>query len=182
MLVSVSANGRTIEYELTRKCVKNINLRVRPDGTVAVSAPMRTPQDRIDGFVLSRADRIIEAVGRARQTPALPEPSDDEVRACMLFVRSEVDRLFPYFASLGVAYPEIRFRHMTSQWGNCRTSENRVTFSTRLALLPRDCVSMVVAHEMCHFLHADHSAAFYAELEKIVPDYRELRKKMRSYR
>ncbi|MEI3250797.1 MAG: hypothetical protein V8R95_10470 [Faecalibacterium sp.] len=31
-----------IQYELTRKRVKNLNIRVREDGTVAVSIPLRT--------------------------------------------------------------------------------------------------------------------------------------------
>ena len=30
-----------IRYELTRKKVKNLNIRVREDGTVAVSVPLR---------------------------------------------------------------------------------------------------------------------------------------------
>lgn len=44
-----------VEYELTRKAVKNLNLRVRADGTVHVSAPRRTPLSEVDG--LSRAAR-----------------------------------------------------------------------------------------------------------------------------
>ena len=34
----ISCQGRTIEYELTRKKVKNINLRIKPEGKVCVSA------------------------------------------------------------------------------------------------------------------------------------------------
>ena len=52
--------GSTIEYELTRKKVKNLNLRLRSDGTVAVSAPWLVPQWQIDRFVLKNAARILE--------------------------------------------------------------------------------------------------------------------------
>lgn len=52
--------GSTIEYELTRKKVKNLNLRLRSDGTVAVSAPWLVPQRQIDRFVLKNAARILE--------------------------------------------------------------------------------------------------------------------------
>lgn len=54
-----------VEYELTRKTVKNLNLRVRADGTVHVSAPRRTPLSEVDG-VWSRAAR---RGSRGRGTP-----------------------------------------------------------------------------------------------------------------
>ena len=45
-----------IEFELTRKRVKNINLRIHPpDGRVTVSAPLRTSEARIAAFVAARA-------------------------------------------------------------------------------------------------------------------------------
>ena len=47
-----------IEYLLTVKAVKNLNLRLRPDGTVAVSLPRRAPKSAADAFVRSRAEWI----------------------------------------------------------------------------------------------------------------------------
>ena len=44
-----------IQYELTRKRVKNLNIRVREDGTVAVSIPLRTSAEAADRFVAARA-------------------------------------------------------------------------------------------------------------------------------
>ena len=43
MLQRIALDGWTLEYEFSRKRVKNLNLRVRSDGTVAVSAPLRMP-------------------------------------------------------------------------------------------------------------------------------------------
>ena len=40
-----------VTFTLTRRRVKNLNLRVRPDGSVAVSAPARTPLREVDAFV-----------------------------------------------------------------------------------------------------------------------------------
>ena len=50
-----------IQYELTRKRVKNLNIRVREDGTVAVSIPLRTSADAADRFVAARADWVQQA-------------------------------------------------------------------------------------------------------------------------
>jgi len=53
-----------VNYLLTRKAVKNMNLRIRPDGTVAVSAPRSIPRHVIDAFVESRRTWIEEAQKR----------------------------------------------------------------------------------------------------------------------
>ena len=49
---SITYNGDTIEYELTIKRVKNINMRVHKDGSVHVSANAYVPGHRIDAFVI----------------------------------------------------------------------------------------------------------------------------------
>ena len=51
-----------IRYELTRKKVKNLNIRVREDGTVAVSVPLRTSAEAADRFVAERAQWVQEAL------------------------------------------------------------------------------------------------------------------------
>ncbi|MGM9583727.1 MAG: M48 family metallopeptidase [Phascolarctobacterium sp.] len=55
---TVDEHGLDIYYTLERKKVKNINLRVRPDGSVYVSAPYRASTAYIDAFVRERADFI----------------------------------------------------------------------------------------------------------------------------
>ena len=66
-------NGKKIEYEIERKSVKNINLRIKKDGTVAVSANNRVPKYVIDDFVYQNADRILKAVRKIeRKNSNLP--------------------------------------------------------------------------------------------------------------
>lgn len=60
----VMYEGRIIDYQLTRKRVKNLNLRVRADGTVAVSAPYPVELARIEAFVLTYGARILAAKER----------------------------------------------------------------------------------------------------------------------
>lgn len=50
-----------VEYEFTRKRVKNFNMRMRPDGTLAVSAPLGTPLRQADDFVCRKADWVASA-------------------------------------------------------------------------------------------------------------------------
>ena len=64
---AVLLNGVSVEYELTVKKVKNINLRIKPDGSVCVSANRYAPIRVIENFMLSRADFILSALERFEQ-------------------------------------------------------------------------------------------------------------------
>ena len=59
-----------IAYTLTRRRVRNINLRVRADGSVAASAPARLAVKWVDAFVASRADWVRAAQARAARRAA----------------------------------------------------------------------------------------------------------------
>lgn len=62
MIRRIETDYGIIEYELEIKKVKNINLRVRPDMTVHVSANRRTSTRTIDDFVRSKAEMITTAI------------------------------------------------------------------------------------------------------------------------
>lgn len=174
---------RTIEkfnitYELERKKVKNINLRIRPDGSVHVSAHRLVPQAMIDAFVESRAELILRAQVRMRAKPARTQYfAESEIRSVVLDL---CKKAYPYYEKLGIAFPQIRFRKMVSQWGNCRAKEGILTFNTALMYAPLECIEYVVLHEFTHFLQQNHSRAFYAELEKVCLDWKALRSRLKE--
>lgn len=57
----IFVNNKIIKYDLQYKKVKNINLRIKPDGSIHVSASKRVSQKVIDEFILSKADFILKA-------------------------------------------------------------------------------------------------------------------------
>ncbi len=59
---SVDCSGGSVEYYLTRKNVKNINMRVKADGSVYVSASARVPVKYIEEFIRSRYDFILTSI------------------------------------------------------------------------------------------------------------------------
>lgn len=69
---TVVCGGRTVTYTLTWKRVKNLNLRVRSDGSVAVSAPARTPAGYVDDFVRAKSALILRALDQAAETEQTP--------------------------------------------------------------------------------------------------------------
>ncbi len=61
---SIEFNERKIEYSLIRKNVKNINLRIKRDGLVVVSASPIVPKGIIDSFISDNAEKILSAIDR----------------------------------------------------------------------------------------------------------------------
>ncbi len=170
-----------ITYELTRRKVKNINLRIRTDGSVAVSASPRTPTTRIDAFVAERADWIAAAqakvAARTAAQNAEPLPSKEKAQA---YFEHLSDMVYPAFAEvLHHEKPTIKVRDMTSRWGVCHISKKQITFALRLYNMPSAAQIYVVVHEYCHFLQANHSPAFWSEVETILPDWKARRKLLR---
>ncbi len=81
---SAVLKGRMISYTWTRKHVRNLNLRVRSDGSVAVSSPPRVSEREVAAFLESRADFILSALDRfAHRREVAPAPqryADGETR------------------------------------------------------------------------------------------------------
>lgn len=180
MIKEIKINEKTIKYDLQYKKVKNINLRIKPDGSIHVSACIRAPQKVIDEFILSKADFILKALdkcaNRLKKT-RVQYFTEDEIRDVILEL---CEKIYPYFENSGVKYPTIKFRRMVSQWGNCHSQKGILTFNTNLMYAPIECIEYVVAHEFTHFLEPNHSSKFYDELAKIMPDWKARRQKLKG--
>ncbi|MBE5848106.1 MAG: M48 family metallopeptidase [Lachnospiraceae bacterium] len=183
-----------IEYELSRKAVKNINMRIKQDGRVLVSAGPFVPLSRIEAFVASKSayiKRVLrsyeqkrEALDDAKMAGILPDRDygAPSVRRKALALMEEIcESVYPHFAEMGVRFPVIRMRNMKTQWGSCRPAEGILTFNTKLLDVPRPLAEYVAVHEFAHFLHPNHQAAFWTSVEQVLPDYRKRRSDLKQY-
>jgi hypothetical protein len=164
-------NGQ--RYTLERKNVKNINLRVQRDGTVAVSAPARVAKKDIDAFIDSRAAWLAQAQTRVQARQARDQAPLTVTREEALALFEQVSaQIFPLFADvLNGQKPLIKVRAMTTRWGVCAPTKRQITLSLRLAERPLAAVEYVVLHEYAHFVHPNHSAAFWGVVAHYMPDY-----------
>ena len=84
-----------------------------------------------------------------------------------------MDELYPLFKKYGIEKPALRIRDMETRWGSCLAKKGIVTLNKRLLEAPRNCIEYVVMHELCHFMHPNHSKYFYAFLSMLMPDWKE---------
>lgn len=75
-----------------------------------------------------------------------------------------------YAAAVERPYRALSLRDTRSRWGSC-TQDGRLMFSWRLAMAPPEVLDYVAAHEVAHLRHMDHSAAFWAQTGRLMPDY-----------
>ncbi|MFW8635349.1 M48 family metallopeptidase [Cribrihabitans pelagius] len=75
-----------------------------------------------------------------------------------------------YAARLGRRYSRLTLRDTRSRWGSC-TAEGALMYSWRLVLAPPAVLRYVAAHEVAHLAEMNHSAAFWATVERIHGSY-----------
>jgi predicted metal-dependent hydrolase len=63
----------------------------------------------------------------------------------------------------------IRFKDTSSRWGSC-SSQGNLNFSWRIMMAPPAVINYLVAHEVAHLVHMDHSPQFWAQCEALCPD------------
>ena len=255
-LREVTTDTSTVSYTLIRKNVRNINLRVKTDCSVVVSADSAVPETYIDDFVRSKIPFILNAFDKIKQeenqavaplrfvtgeqalllgrrlrlrvepvqrqlVPGFisqwqegrityfsrnkngeavfcleeclymytKEPEDElhkrqlyeswqKIQAKLVCGQSG-RRFYPVFQKLGVAWPVIKIRKMRSRWGSCIPGKQKVTFNSQLVEKPLESIEYVVVHEFAHFIHPDHSRAFYGLVEQILPDWKERKELLR---
>ncbi len=74
----------------------------------------------------------------------------------------------------GIAPPRLAISAARSRWGSCN-SRREIRLAWRLVKAPAHLVDYVVCHELAHLRQMNHSRAFWAEVERLCPDYRALR-------
>lgn len=86
--------------------------------------------------------------------------------------------LAPRAAEIGIpGLNGVEARRMRRRWGSC-LPRGMIILNSELLGAPRECVEYVVAHELCHLKEANHSRRFYALMERLIPEWKELRRRL----
>lgn len=162
-----------LNYHLVRTDRKTIAIQIKPDGEVIIRAPKRMPMATIEAFVQSKTHWIEKQLSAL---PAMEKMTAAQHRTLIAQAKRLLPQKVAHFAHrIGVEYGRISIRSQHTRWGSCSTKGN-LNFNCLLMLAPPTVVDYVVVHELCHRKQMNHSAAFWAEVEAVLPDYRQSKK------
>lgn len=82
------------------------------------------------------------------------------------------ERVKYFSAKVGVATPLVKVKELGFRWASCSKNDD-LTFHWKCMMAPPKVIDYIIVHELCHVHHRDHSDAFWNEVDKVMPDYRE---------
>lgn len=83
-----------------------------------------------------------------------------------------------YAPKVGVAPAGVQVKELGHRWASC-SSAGKLSFHWKCMMAPQTIIDYIVVHELCHFHHRDHTDAFWNEVDKVMPDFRERKEWLR---
>ncbi|MDP3982356.1 MAG: SprT family zinc-dependent metalloprotease [bacterium] len=178
----IRVKNARIQYAVKRtSAVKSPSLRAYRNGRFVVLAPIGMRYDRIQEFLRTKADWLLEQYRfflrfqdrllfmNGRKTYLAHK---EEARA---FVEN---RLARYAKIYGVSPNQVRIKNHKVTWGSCSENGN-LNFNYKLLFLPSRLANYLIVHELCHLKEFNHSLKFWKLVEKSFPDYQKLEQELR---
>ncbi len=164
------------------KRARRLSITVRPFKGVRVAVPFGISLDRAEDFVRAKKEWVAKHVASMKKKekhyiPLLHERNTIESRVSAETIRK---RLAELAVQYGFTYNKVTIRNQKTRWGSC-SARNNISLNVKLAQLPQDLMDYVLLHELVHTRIKSHSRSFWAALEEIIPDVRQLRIRLRGY-
>lgn len=158
---------------------KTLSLQVKCN-EIIVRAPLKMQDKEIYNFLEEKKAWIEKSLRKIAQKmeqegETIPYTSD-EIRDMANRALEIIPKRVAYYAQkIGVTYGRITIRTQHTRWGSCSSNGN-LNFNCLLVQFPEEVMDSIIVHELCHRKHMNHSAEFYAEIDKVFTDYQKCNK------
>ena len=171
-------NFENAKISVVKSKRKTVSIQVKPN-EVIIRAPIKTKEKEIEMFAESKRNWIekhLESLSEKQKLLQNTKPyTEEEIRSFVAKAKEIIPKKVEFYADkIGVTYNNITIRCQRTRWGSC-SSKGNLNFNCLLVLLPDEIIDSVIVHELCHRKQMNHSAKFYAEIEKVFPDYNRCR-------
>lgn len=174
--------------QLIRSRRRTIGLHVTADARLIVRAPLRAPLSTINQFISETMPWILkkqnEAQARLQLTAEKRRLDEERFLECGENYRERAAEIIGLRARImaeahGFNYSRVRISNARSRWGSC-SSKGTLSFTWRLMMAPEWVIDYVVAHELAHLEHRNHSRHFWFLVSQLHPQFKEARRWLRD--
>ena len=170
---------KEVKVNIIRSNRKTLSIQLK-SGEIIARAPLRMQDKEIYSFIESKKSWIEKNLAKIEEREKViseVQPfTQEEINALAEKAKQIIPERVRYYApKIGVTYNRITIRCQRTRWGSC-SSKGNLNFNCLLALFPIEVIDSVVVHELCHRKHMNHSPQFYAEVEKVFPEYKKWHK------
>lgn len=161
--------------EVRRSKRKSAAIKITADMQIVVFVPLYVSDNEIEKMVISKSKWIDEHMLKVQSTvderSKLEKITFEQVKELADQAVEYIPKRVKYYAEKeNFVYNKITIKNLVSRWGSCSTKGN-LNFNCLLMLTPDYVIDYIVVHELCHLREMNHSEKFWAEVEKIMPDY-----------
>lgn len=154
---------------------KTLSIELKP-GEIIARAPARMKEKEIYKFIDSKITWIDKHLAKLNERQKILDDlkpyTQEEIKSFTLQAKLDIPKRVEFYAEkIDVTYNKITIRSQHTRWGSC-SSKGNLNFNCLLVLLPDEIIDSIVVHELCHRKHMNHSAKFYAEIDKVFPEYK----------
>ena len=169
-----------VDIQIKRSNRKTIALEITVTGQVIVRAPRQVSETEIFQFVESKSAWLTKHLQKHKENKetlqAEGKISANELDRLMKLAKQVIPAKVAFYARLiGVTYGRITIRKQKTRWGSC-TREGNLNFNCLLMMAPPEVLDYIVVHELSHRIEMNHSARFWAQVEKTLPEYKKAHK------
>lgn len=198
-----------VEVVVEKKRIKNIYFRINEDNQIYVTCPKYVSNIEINRVLKENADNIRKMYLKAKKRGAekekvllLGKELDFVCYKKIMFQDNmafgpSVDKINEYLEKNSLSVFEkrlalyvddfprlpkfrLRIRDMKTRWGVCNKGSMTVTLNSKLIHKDPFLIDYVIVHELSHFEHMNHSAAFWKCVESHYPDYKKARRELKD--
>lgn len=203
----IELSGIDFEVVITKKRIKNIYFRVKEDLKIYVNCSYLCSNSYIEKLLIKNEKDIIKMYNNIKNKvsdnniyylgeklefietkkvkidnsyaygPSIEKVNEYLEKNSLKFFETRLNRIMIEFKDLPKF--RLRIRKMKTRWGVCNKFSMTVTLNTELIHKDVSLIDYVIIHELCHFKHMNHSAAFWNEVEKYYPYYKLARKRLK---
>ena len=155
-------------------------IEIKQNGDVVVRVPRSMETVDINRFIERSEKKIERYLNRLPKNENVQKLTDKEKKNLATSCTEKFLPRVEYFADvMGVSFSKITFRAQKTRWGSC-SKDGNISLNILLYYLDESLSDYIIVHELSHRKQMNHSKKFWENVEKILPDYRDRRKKLRQ--